>query len=118
MKKVVLNNFVIFTGKTPALESFFNKVAIRTAILLKRVSSKVFSCEYCKTFKKNYFDEHLRSAATVIFLFSRTPKKGCITIFYLSLLFVLICYIFRFLVFNVSCMRLFQMKIKAIKFII
>ena len=36
----------------------------------------------------------------------------------LSVLFVSICYIFRFLVFQVSYMRSFQMKIKAIKFII
>ena len=36
----------------------------------------------------------------------------------LSVLFVSICYIFRFLVFQVSYMRSFQMKVKAIKFII
>ena len=84
----------------------------------------MFSCEYCKTFKNNYFEEHLRAAATVIFLFSRTPKRGCLTLtilltaHYLSVLFALIWYIFRFLVFHVLYMRSFQMKIKAIKLII
>ena len=31
------------------------------AILL---SSQVFSCKYCKIFKKNYFEEHLRTAGS------------------------------------------------------
>ena len=30
----------------------------------KEVATQVFSCEYCKIFKKTYFEEHLRTAAS------------------------------------------------------
>ena len=30
----------------------------------KEVATQVFSCEYCKHFKKTYFEEHLRTAAS------------------------------------------------------
>ena len=61
----------------------------------------MFSCECCKTFKKNYIEEYQRTAAMVIFLFSRTPKRGCFTLYYFLVLFVLICYVFRFMVLHV-----------------
>ena len=32
--------------------------------LLKRDSNTVFPCEYCKIFKKTYFEEHLGTAAS------------------------------------------------------
>ena len=32
--------------------------------LLKKTPTHVFSCEYCETFKNNYFEEHLRPAAS------------------------------------------------------
>ena len=31
----------------------------------KETSTQVFSCEYCDTFKNTYFEEHLRTAASV-----------------------------------------------------
>ena len=37
------------------------------ATLLKRDSKQVFSCQYCEIFKKTYFEEHLRTAASIIF---------------------------------------------------
>ena len=37
------------------------------AILLKRDSKQLFSCQYCETLKKTYFEEHLRTAASIIF---------------------------------------------------
>ena len=44
-----------------------NKVAIRPATLLKRDSNTGVSCEYYETFKNIYFEEHLKTAATLIF---------------------------------------------------
>ena len=59
----------------------------------------MLSCEYYET----YFEEHLQTAATVIFqnYFPEQLKEAAsqFTIFQLSVLFVLIYYIFRFLVF-------------------
>ena len=31
----------------------------------KETPTQVFSCEYCKVFKNNYFEEHLRAIASV-----------------------------------------------------
>ena len=52
MKKSVLKNFTIFTGK------------LQTCNLLKKIPTKMFSSEYCKIFKKTYFEEHLLTAAS------------------------------------------------------
>ena len=30
----------------------------------KEIATQVFSCEYCKIFKKTYFEEHLRTATS------------------------------------------------------
>ena len=37
------------------------------ATILKRDSKQVFSCQYCEYFKKTYFGEHLRTAASIVF---------------------------------------------------
>ena len=59
----VLQNrcFAIFTGKHLCWSLYLIKLqAIRTATLLKRDSSKVFSCEIFKTFENTFFTEHVR----------------------------------------------------------
>ena len=43
------------------LESLLNKV-------LKETPTQMFCCEYCKVSKNNYFEEHLRTAASVLCL--------------------------------------------------
>ena len=51
-------------SKIPTSVSFFNKVAgLGTEILLKKTLAQVFYCEFCKSFKNNFFTEHLRSTA-------------------------------------------------------
>ena len=45
------------------LESPFNKIA-GSQLYLKETPTKVFSCDYCEVFKSNYFEEHLRTAAS------------------------------------------------------
>ena len=57
-KKSVLKNCPIVTGKTPVLESVFNKVAVLQA----------FSCFLVnieKVSRTNFLKEHLRTAASV-----------------------------------------------------
>ena len=49
------------------LESLFNKVTIRHATFLIETLTQMFSCEYCEAFKNTCFEEHLQTAATVIF---------------------------------------------------
>ena len=61
MKKAVLISFAIFTG---CWSDFFDKVARQ-----KETPAQVFSNEYCETFKNTYFEEQLRTAASV-YLFS------------------------------------------------
>ena len=49
------------------LESLFNK-AVDLQIcnfIKKRFQQKVFSCDYWEIFKNTYFEEHLRTAASV-----------------------------------------------------
>ena len=48
-------------------ESLFNKVAsLGPATLLKKTPTYVFSCKYYEIFKNTYFEEHLRTAASVM----------------------------------------------------
>ena len=51
---MMINNQV-WKFKTPVLELLFNNVA----------DLQGFSCEYCNIFKDIYFEEHLRTAASV-----------------------------------------------------
>ena len=55
----VLENFPIFTWKHLWWSLFF-KLA-RSAILLRRTLLHVFSCEFCKIFRKGFFTELLPS---------------------------------------------------------
>ena len=48
------------------LESLFNKVAFYQ----KETSAQFFSYEFCETFKSTYFEEHLRTAASISILCS------------------------------------------------
>ena len=48
------------------LDSLFNKVG-KSANLLKRASKAGLSFEYCKIFKKTYFEEHQQTATTIFF---------------------------------------------------
>ena len=61
-KKLCSKKFAIFTGKTAALESLFNKVA-DLKDYLKKTPTQVFFCEYCKIFKNTYLKKYLRTAA-------------------------------------------------------
>ena len=58
IKKAVLKNFALFTGKHPCW-SFFST-------LLKRDSNTVCYC--CEIFKNTYFEEHLRTTASELTL--------------------------------------------------
>ena len=43
------------------LESLFNKtVGLKACNFIKKTPVQVHSCEYCKTLKNTYFEEHLR----------------------------------------------------------
>ena len=75
-KKGVLKNFALFIGKhlwwslflihlqalRPVFPSYLNFIM---QLYLKETPAQVFSCEYCKIFKNTYFEEHLRTAASI-----------------------------------------------------
>ena len=67
-------------------KSVFKKVAgLTTATLVKENPTKVFFREYCENFEKEYFEEHLRmaaSAASWLFLLERSRVESI----YLSVL--------------------------------
>ena len=68
IKKAVIQNFAIFTWKTPVLGSLFNKVAgLQVCNFIKRdPKAGVFlSLLYCESFKVTNFEEHLRKGASV-----------------------------------------------------
>ena len=52
--KIIFEKILKFPRKTPTPASLFNKAA------------GLNSCEYCKIFKSTYFEEHLRTAASII----------------------------------------------------
>ena len=54
MKKAVLKNFVMFTGKFQTWN-----------FIKKRFQKEIqFSLEYCEIFKNSYFEDHLLTAAS------------------------------------------------------
>ena len=36
------------------------------SLFLKKGPTQLFSCEYCEIFKNNFFEEHLRTAASAV----------------------------------------------------
>ena len=70
MKYVLHNKFrIIFHDqrKTPVVELLFNIVAgLEDCNSIKKRFPHVLSCEYCEIFKKTYFEEYLRTAASVL----------------------------------------------------
>ena len=63
--------------QTPVLESLFNKVAGHNGLQLyeKETPTQVLCCEYCEIFKNTYFEEHLRTAASVSWKYFPTFYK-------------------------------------------
>ena len=61
IKKPVLKNFSIFTGKH-VLGLFLIKFK---AWRVKETATQVFFCEFCEIFKNSFFEEHLRTAASI-----------------------------------------------------
>ena len=60
LKKAVLKDFAIFTGKHLHWTLFFKKVAVlQPCNTAKKIlqHSQVFSCEYCKISKNTYFED-------------------------------------------------------------
>ena len=67
VKKDFLRNFVIFTGKQLRWSLFLIKLqSFGAANLLQKISTQVFSCEYCKIPKNTYFEKHPRTSACAI----------------------------------------------------
>ena len=65
MKKVVLKNFAIFTGKHLCWTLFLIELkARRSATLLKETPTQVFSVNILKFIKNTYFEEHMRNTAS------------------------------------------------------
>ena len=65
-KKGVLKTFVNFTGKHLRWNLFFIKLqTFSPTTLLKETPTQVLSCEICESFNNNYFEEHLRTTASV-----------------------------------------------------
>ena len=66
IEKGVVRKFAKLTGRTCAKVSSFNKVTdLILQFYLKKTPAQVFSCDFCKMFKKTYFTEHLRETASV-----------------------------------------------------
>ena len=62
IKKGVLENFAKVTETQPCQGLFLNKNTGPSPE--KKSLAWVFYCEYCEIFKNNYFEEHLRKAAS------------------------------------------------------
>ena len=51
-RKSIFKNFAILTGKQGL------------QLCLKETQTQVFTCKYCEIFRKTYFEEYLRTAAS------------------------------------------------------
>ena len=66
VKKAVLKNFAIFTGKHLCSSLFLKKLQACNFIKKRlRLLRHVFFCEYCEIFKNMYFEKHLRTTSSV-----------------------------------------------------
>ena len=77
-KKAILKYFAISIRKHLCWILFLTKLqAWRLATLLKRDSRyfRVFSCEYCKTFKNSYFEDNIYLLCTFLAQTLYTPKE-------------------------------------------
>ena len=62
-------SWIIFTGKNLCWSLFLIKLQLwEPATLLKKAPTQVLSCESCKLFKNNYFEEHLWTSASKLYL--------------------------------------------------
>ena len=61
IKKAVLKNFATFTWK----HMCWSLCLIKLQTFRPVTPTQVFSCDYCEIFKNSYFEEHLRTAASV-----------------------------------------------------
>ena len=69
--------FTIFAGKHLCQSYFLITLqAWRPAILLKRDSAQVFSCEYWEIFKSTYFEEHQQIVASVLLIIKLVISIG------------------------------------------
>ena len=67
-----------FHCKKPLLQSLFSKATV-PAILLKKSPTQVLSCEICKLFKNNYFEYHLWTSTSKLYL-KRDSNMGMLWI--------------------------------------
>ena len=64
-----MRSWIKFTGKNLCWSLFLIKLQLwEPATLLKKAPTQVFSCEICKLFKNNYFEEHLWTSASKHYL--------------------------------------------------
>ena len=69
VKQGLLKNFANFTGKNLCWRLFLIKLQFwGSTTLLKKTPTQVLSCEICKLLKNNYFEEHLWTPASKIYL--------------------------------------------------
>ena len=66
IEKAVLKKIHNIHRKTPVFEPLFNKVSgLKACKFIKKRVQHMFSCEYWGILKKTYFEEHLRTTASV-----------------------------------------------------
>ena len=75
VKKGLLKNFVIFTGKHQ--ECLFNKV-FYIRFYYKETLTQTFSSEYCEIFKNTYVEEYLPQTATFYATAYIQSQFGCL----------------------------------------
>ena len=70
-------NLITFTGKYLPWSFYFLKLQSFYKLYQKKSSTQAFFCEYCKIFSNNYFEEHLRMAASEGFNFHPCHGSRC-----------------------------------------
>ena len=76
MKKAVPKGFTIFPRKHLCRNLLIKLHALGLQLYQKETSTQVFSCEYCKILKNTCFEEHLRTAASVLYKNFLEPRDS------------------------------------------
>ena len=99
MKKSNLKNFATFTGKHSWQSLFLTKFQVWDPQLYQKDTlPQVLSCEFCKSFKNNYIEEHLQTAAYDFHIFLTPISCTSWTLSQQITLFILLFrYLFKFL---------------------
>ena len=92
VKKGFLKNFADFTGKHLYVSLFLIKLPEGLQLYLKETPTQLFSCEICQIFEDTYFDEYLRTVASLYYILPRVFFNIYLLLFAVAVVFAVVAF--------------------------